>query len=92
MVKLVVTVSLSGQAYVYAAGAGYTASTCSTATLTEASVYAAWNGRSIVNVATCDSCSGYGVRSLVYTITGVLLDGLFVLVCGRIYRFVFFDF
>ena len=70
MVKLVVTVSMSGQAYVYASAAGYTASTCSTASLTDASVYSAWNGRSVVNVATCDSCSGYGVRSLVYTITG----------------------
>ena len=73
MVKVVVTVSMSGQAYVYASGAGYTSSPCSLASLTDASVYSAWNGRSVVNVATCDSCSGYGVRSLVYTITGMYL-------------------
>ena len=70
MVKVVVTVSMSEQAYVYASGAGYTSSPCSLASLTDASVYSAWNGRSVVNVATCDSCSGYGVRSLVYTIAG----------------------
>ena len=69
MVQVVVSVS-GGLAYANATAAGAFASTCTSAALTEAAVYLAWTARSGIDVATCDSCDGFGIRSLAYTKTG----------------------
>ena len=70
MVQLFVTATATGRGYIRTSAAGKTLSACATASLTEASVYSAWNSRSVVDVATCDACDGLGVRSLAYTVTG----------------------
>ena len=70
MVQLLVTVTAGGIGRVRSSAAGYTPSTCTTSSLTEASVFTAWNARTVVNVASCDTCDGLGVRSLVYSFPG----------------------
>ena len=70
MAQLIITVSTTGLGYVYSGDAGYTASTCTNRTLTQAVVFAAWNSRTSVNVATCGNCTGVGVQTLIYSIAG----------------------
>ena len=70
MVQVVISVS-GGVGYVNATAAGSVIMSCSSTMLTRAAVFNAWNVRSVFNVATCDTCDGFGVRSLAYTIAGI---------------------
>ena len=70
MVQLVVQVRASGQAVVFATAAGRAPSTSTTNQLTLNQLLDAWKRRVRVDVATCDICSGYGVRYLAFILPG----------------------